>query len=61
MRFIGRLLQILGLILLPVAMLLELTRVLGQSFGVRHMLVMLLFGGAMFTVGRLIEGYGQRT
>ena len=61
MRSLGRSMQMLGMILLPVAMLLELTRVLGDSFGVRHLLVALLFGGAMFFLGRLIEGYGQRT
>lgn len=61
MRLLGRALQIVGMILLPAAMLLELTRILGPSFGVRHMLVTLLFGGAMFALGRLIEGYGQRS
>ncbi len=60
MRVLGRSLQLLSLILLPAAMLLELTRVLGQSFGVRDMLVMLLFGCALFYVGRFMEGYGQR-
>jgi hypothetical protein len=53
--------QILGLTLLPIAMLLELSRAMGPSFGVRHMLIMLLFGAALFAVGRLIEGYGART
>ena len=60
MEFLGRSLQKLGLIVLPLAMFLELTRALGPSFGVRHMLLTLLFGGALFAVGRLIEGYGQR-
>jgi hypothetical protein len=60
MRQLGRLLQVLGLILLPAAMVLELTRVLGPTFGVRHMLVTLLFGAAMFFLGRLMEGYGGR-
>ena len=61
MKPLGKAMQMLGLILLPMAMLLELTRALGPSFGVRHMLVTLLFGGAMFALGRLIEGYGQRS
>jgi hypothetical protein len=60
MKALGRLLQVAGLVLLPLAMMLELTRVLGPTFGVRHMLLMLLFGGAMFFLGRLIEGYGVR-
>lgn len=60
MRTLGRFLQILGLLLLPAAMLLELTRVLGEKFGVRHMLLMLIFGFAVFYSGRILEGYGQR-
>jgi hypothetical protein len=61
MRSVGKLLQILGLILLPMAMLLELTRILGPTFGVRDMLLMLVFGGALFYLGRFIEGYRQPT
>ena len=60
MRTVGRLLQILGLLLLPAAMFLELTKVMGPKFGVRDMLVMLIFGCAVFYSGRLLEGYGQR-
>lgn len=59
MRFLGRLLQIIGLTLLPLAMLLELMRVLGPSFGVRDMLLVLVFGFAIFYFGRVLEGYGQ--
>src|SRR5688572_23697264 len=61
MKSLGRFLQVLGLILLPAAMLLELTRVLGPKFGVRDMLVMLIFGFAVFYSGRYLEGYGQRS
>jgi len=61
MRTLGRSLQILGLVVLPVAMLLELTRILGPTFGVRDMLVMLVFGASIFYLGRFIEGYRQQT
>lgn len=61
MKTLGRLLQWLGLILLPAAMLLELTRALGPSFGVRDMLVMLVFGFAVFYLGRYFEGFGQQS
>ncbi|MCA9187078.1 MAG: hypothetical protein R3E01_27600 [Pirellulaceae bacterium] len=57
MRRLGRTLQIFGLVVLPVAMLLELTRVLGDSFGLRDMLMMLVFGATAFMLGRYLEGY----
>lgn len=60
MNRLGRILQIAGLLLLPLAMLLEVTRILGPSFGVRHLLVTLIFGFSLFYLGRLLEGYGQR-
>ena len=59
MRFIGRLLQIAGLVLLPLSMLLELSGVLGATFGTRDMLVMLVFGAGVFYIGRVIEGYSR--
>jgi hypothetical protein len=57
MKAIGRLLQILGLILLPLAVLFELINDFGFPFGLRDMLVMLVFGAAAFYLGRLMEGY----
>lgn len=59
MQAIGRVLQILGLVLLPLSMVLELTRILGPDFGVRQMFVMLIFGASAFYLGRLIEGYAR--
>ena len=61
MKSLGRLLQILGLAILPLSVLLELTKALGRSYGVSDMLVMLIFGFAIFYLGRVLEGYGQRT
>ena len=59
MRILGRSLQYLGLILLPAAMILELTHLLGRSFGLSQMLIMLVFGAAAFYLGRVVEGYAR--
>jgi hypothetical protein len=59
MRQIGKFLQVLGLVILPAAMLLELSGMLGRK-GVSEMVIMLIFGAAAFGVGRLIEGYATR-
>ena len=56
MRIIGRLLQYAGLIALPVAILLELSQMLGRSFGLSQMLIMLIFGFCAFQIGRYMEG-----
>ncbi len=58
MRIVGRLLQLAGLVLLPLSMVLELNDSLGRGFGVSDMLVMLVFGFGLFYVGRLVEGLG---
>lgn len=57
MILIGRLLQYAGLIALPVAILLELSKLLGRSFGLSQMLIMLVFGFCAFHIGRFIEGF----
>jgi hypothetical protein len=54
-------LQIVGMVLLPLSMVLEVTKALGRSYGVSDMLVLLIFGFAIFYLGRVLEGYGQRT
>jgi TctA family transporter len=59
MRTFGRLLQILGLILLPLAILFELTKDFGLPFTLRDMLLMLVFGAAAFYLGRMMEGYAR--
>ena len=59
MKTLGKTLQVVALVILPLSMLLELTGVLGRSFGVSEMLIMLVFGGCAFIVGRLLEGYAE--
>lgn len=59
MKVIGKKMQVLGLVLLPLGMVLDL---LGGSdplrpFGVSQMVFMLGFGVALFFLGRIIEGY----
>jgi len=52
-------LQLAGLVLLPLAMVLELVKDLGLPFGLKDMLLMLLFGVTLFYAGRLLEGYAR--
>jgi hypothetical protein len=58
MKSLARLLQIGGLILLPLAMLMELSGQLGQR-PVAELLLMLVAGAGAFVLGRLIEGYAR--
>jgi len=58
LKSLGRLLQIGGLVLLPVAMLMELSGQLGRR-GVAELLIMLVAGAAAFGLGRLLEGYAR--
>ncbi len=60
MRWLGKSLQLVGLIALPLAILLELSERLDRVFHVSQMVYMLVFGFAAFYVGRLIEAYGVR-
>ena len=57
MRVTGKLLQYVGLISLPVAIVLELGHLLGRSFGLSQMLVMMVFGFCAFHLGRYMEGF----
>lgn len=59
MRIFGRTLQLLGLTILPLAMVLELSKLLGRDFGVSDMVIMLVAGTAAFLMGRIIEGYAR--
>ncbi|RIK80359.1 MAG: hypothetical protein DCC68_11040 [Planctomycetota bacterium] len=59
MRFLGRALQLFGLVVLPLSMVLELSKLLGRDFGVSDMVIMLVAGSAAFLMGRIIEGYGR--
>ena len=49
-----------GLVVLPLAMVLELSKLLGRDFGVSDMVIMLVAGAAAFLMGRIIEGYGSK-
>lgn len=60
MRSFGRVLQILGLILLPLAIIFELTKDFGLPFTLKDMLLMLVFGATVFYLGRVMEGYARR-
>ncbi len=50
--------QVLALMLLPAAMLMQLTAQMRAS-SVSVMLLLMLFGIALFCVGRVVEGYGS--
>ena len=58
MKSFGRLMQKLGLFILPISMLLEVAGMLGRS-GVSHMVILLVFGVSLFYAGRLLEGYAR--
>jgi hypothetical protein len=61
LKNLGKLMQIIALLLLPAAMLMQITagiRAEDSNFSVSAMLLMLLFGVALFGIGRVVEGYG---
>jgi hypothetical protein len=61
LRSLGKLLQVAGLILLPVSMVMQFTSGLRAPTGdvsVSVMLLLMVFGAALFMLGRMIEGYG---
>jgi hypothetical protein len=63
MRTLGKLLQVIGLVILPVAMMMQVTSgsraPTGAGFSVSTMLVMMVLGVAIFSLGRLLEGYAK--
>jgi hypothetical protein len=63
MRTFGKLLQVIGLVLLPVSMMMQLTggapRPTGGGFAVSAMLMMMMGGVALFSFGRILEGYAR--
>ena len=59
MKQLGKLLQLFGLSLLPVAILMQLGDLLGRPIGIDQMLIMMVAGVAAFYLGRLIEGYAR--
>lgn len=63
MRSIGKFLQVLGLVLLPFGMMMQLTAGVraptGGGFTVSAMLLIMVLGAAAFCLGRIVEGYGR--
>lgn len=60
-RSLGKLLQVAGLVLLPVAMMMQLTAGIRAPTGavsVSALLILMLTGVLLFTLGRFVEGYG---
>jgi hypothetical protein len=61
-RSLGKLMQVLGMAILPVAMVMQLTGGLRAPTGgvtVSVMLILMVFGAGLFGLGRLIEGYAR--
>ena len=56
MKAIGKLMQLVALIVLPVSILVQLSG--GLSVG--QMLILLVFAFALFWLGRIVEGYSAR-
>ncbi len=62
MRTFGKLLQVAGLVILPLAMVMQVTggiRAPTGGFSVSAMLLLMLFGVLLFSCGRIVEAYGQ--
>lgn len=63
LRAAGKILQLAALVLLPAAMLMQLTAGMraptGEESSLSVMLLMLLLGVALFGIGRIFEGYGS--
>jgi hypothetical protein len=59
----GKLMQVAGLVLLPVSMMMQLTggvrAATGGGFTVSAMLLLMVLGVCLFSVGRIVEGYGR--
>jgi len=62
MRTLGKLLQVAGLVLLPFAMVMQLTSGIRAPTGnvsVSAMLLLMVFGAAAFGLGRILEGFAK--
>ena len=62
LRSLGKFLQLLPLVILPVAMVIQLSKEMRATTEVTNlsvMLIFLVFGAAMFGLGRIIEGYAR--
>ena len=59
LRQIGKMMQVAALILLPASMLMQMTSAM-RANSVSVMLLLLLFGIALFSVGRVVEGLASK-
>lgn len=59
MKSLGKLMQLVGLVMLPLAMMMEATGGLPRVQPVASMLLMMVFGFCLFYAGRYVEGYGS--
>ena len=55
---VGRILQAIALLILPLGMILEFNSHLGYTFGVNHLVFLIAFAVLLFLTGRYLEGYG---
>jgi hypothetical protein len=63
MRTIGKLLQVAGLVILPFSMVMQVTGGLRAPTGnvsVSVMLLLMVFGVVLFSLGRVVEGYAGK-
>ena len=58
-RSFGRFLQLIGLVILPIFIVLELTGLLNRDSGIAALLLAMVFGLSLFYVGRIVEGYAR--
>lgn len=62
MQTVGKLLQVAGLVILPAAMVMQLTSGIRAPTGnvtVSAMLLLMVLGVVLFLLGRIMEGYGR--
>ncbi len=57
MKTVAKILQIIGLVILPLACLAQVSDGLGRHFGVSDMVLWTAFGIAAFLLGRYMEGF----
>lgn len=58
MKSLGKALQVVGLVLLPLACMMEWQGSLGRG-AVAYMLLMMVAGVIAFVLGRFVEGYAR--
>ena len=58
-RSFGRFLQLIGVVILPIFIGLELTGLLNRDSGIADLLLAMVFGLSLFYVGRIVEGYAR--